>query len=121
MGKMFPLSGKHLRTFHRPLSPFAGGAEGAEKSLRSRTAWGSMSVEPSKLVPPEAKRPTFNLQMLHDGHAVSLVIFPNISMAGIASGSAKAPWQGDFKRGEKQELSNLAARSSRWRVCGHPV
>ncbi len=67
VGKIFPLSGKHLRTFHRPLSPFAGGAEGAEKNLRSRTAWGSMSVEPSKLVPPEAKRPTFNLQMLHDG------------------------------------------------------
>jgi endonuclease YncB( thermonuclease family) len=27
---------------------------------------------------PESKRPTFNLQMMQDGHAISLVIFPNI-------------------------------------------
>ena len=29
---------------------------------------------------PPAKRPTFNLQILHDGYAVSLLIYPNIPM-----------------------------------------
>jgi len=27
---------------------------------------------------PESKRPTFNLQMVQDGHAISLLIFPNV-------------------------------------------
>jgi hypothetical protein len=27
---------------------------------------------------PESKRPTFNLQMMQDGHAISLLIYPNV-------------------------------------------
>lgn len=37
----------------------------------------SYSAAERKKIPP-AKRPTFNLQMIEDGHAISLLIFPNI-------------------------------------------
>lgn len=40
----------------------------------------SYSQEEREAIPP-AERPTFNLQMMQDGHAVSLLIYPNIPKA----------------------------------------
>jgi hypothetical protein len=56
---------------------------------------------------PLNKRPTFNLQMVQDGHAVSLIIFPNIPKASDlelvrkAVRTARIHGKGMWKDGEK--------------------
>lgn len=59
---------------------------------------------------PPAKRPTFNLQMLQDGHAVSIIIYPNIpkpddlKLAQDAVHSARTGKKGFWKQGDKTLL-----------------
>jgi len=60
-------------------------------------------------LPPE-KRPTFNLQMIQDGHAVSLLIYPNIPKAEdlklvqTAVHEARIYKKGFWKQGKKTLL-----------------
>jgi hypothetical protein len=56
---------------------------------------------------PLAKRPTFNLQMLQEGHAVSIIIYPNIpkekdlKLAQDAVSNARTGKLGFWKQGSK--------------------
>jgi endonuclease YncB( thermonuclease family) len=56
---------------------------------------------------PPAKRPTFNLQMLQEGHAVSIIIYPNIpkeddlKLARDAVQDARTGKKGFWKQGGK--------------------
>ncbi len=78
----------------------------------------SYNQEERKTIPP-AERPTFNLQMMQDGHAASLLIYPNIPKADdlalvqAAVLGARQARKGFWRAGENRVL---LAYEFRWIV-----
>lgn len=78
----------------------------------------SYNEKERKTIPPD-QRPTFNLQMMQDGHAVSLLIYPNIPKADdlvllqTAVSSARQARKGFWRAGEDRVL---LAYEFRWIV-----